>query len=222
MDEFSFIGDAGWNDDERNLRLIKELELLKLGDVAVDVGANAGSYTTYFSAWRGATGRIYSIEIMPNLYNFLEMTYGHLENTKFINAAISDTNGIESVYDGGSFEACNIVGYSSDGRPNHKIGEIRSITLDTLLQNEPEIALIKIDVEGAELKVLKGMTETVKKTDAILIEIHFDEDWPEIRKILLEDFNLLCYNVGKEEEVTMDSPRAYQCLCRRKNEDNSL
>ena len=99
--------------------------------------------------------------------------------------------------------------------PVAKVGEINSITLDELLKDEKEISLIKIDVEGAELKVLHGMKEVIKRTKSILIENHLDEIWPEIRKILIEDNGFKCYNIETEESVDMNSKRPYQCLCRR-------
>jgi hypothetical protein len=139
------------------------------------------------------------------------MRFGHHQNIEFVNAAVSDNVGMEDLFISGASEMNNIT-----GAVGQKAGEIRSITLDYLLEQHEEISLIKIDVEGAEEKVLNGMTETMKKTKSLLIEVHFDEDWPEIRKILIEDNGFECYNIEKDEVVTINSPRPYQLLCRRK------
>ena len=88
---------------------------------------------------------------------------------------------------------------------------------DADTEDEAEIGLIKIDVEGAELKVLKGMTDVMKRTKAILIENHLDDIWPETRKILIDDNGFSCYNIEKDENVTINSERPYQCLCRRES-----
>ena len=42
---------------------------------------------------------------------------------------------------------------------------------------EEDIKMIKIDVEGAEGRVLKGMKEVAKRTEYLLLENHFDEDF---------------------------------------------
>lgn len=194
--------------DAKNFQTIDSL--INLGDIVVDVGACHGTYTSFFARKLGATGRIYSIELMPNVFANLEMRFGHHQNIEFVNAAASDHVGMEDLFISGASEMNNIT-----GAVGQKAGEIRSITLDYLLEQHEEISLIKIDVEGAEGKVLNGMTETMKKTKSLLIEVHFDEDWPEIRKILIEDNGFECYNIEKDEAVTMNSPRPYQLLCRR-------
>ena len=195
--------------DVKNFQTIDDL--ISLGDVVVDVGACHGTYTSFFARKLGATGRIYSIELMPNVFQNLEMRFGHFHNIEFINAAVSDKIGIEDLYATEANEMNNIV-----GKLGIKVGEVRSITLDQILSQHDQVSLIKIDVEGAELKVLNGMPNTLKKVETILLEVHLDEDWPEIRKILIEDNGFECYNIEKDEAVTINSPRPYQLLCRRK------
>jgi len=195
--------------DVKNFQTIDSL--ISLGDVVVDVGACHGTYTSFFTRKLGATGKIYSIELMPNVFQNLEMRFGHFHNIEFINAAVSDKIGTEDLYATEANEMNNIV-----GKLGIKVGEVRSITLDQILDQHDRVSLIKIDVEGAELKVLNGMPNTLKKVDTILLEAHLDEDWPEIRKILIEDNGFECYNIEKDEAVNMTSPRPYQLLCRRK------
>jgi len=83
------------------------------------------------------------------------------------------------------------------------------------LKDEELINLIKIDVEGAELLVLKGMYKTIDKVEFLLVECHLDEDWDTIRNILLNDFKLSCENYLENTEITMDSKRPYQCFCKK-------
>ena len=196
--------------DQKNFNLLANRGVISLGDTVVDVGACQGVYTHMFSTLLGATGKIHAIELYPPNFGYLEMRFGHIENIEFHNVTISDKDGgVESIYI--SDDKVQMVGIvEANGT---KIGEAKSVTLDTLLKDESEISLVKIDVEGAELKVLHGMKETIKRTKAILIEVHFDEIWPEIRKILIEDNGFTCYNVEKEETLDMDSSRPYQCLC---------
>lgn len=196
--------------DIKNFEILKKLSLINLGDTVVDVGACHGTYTSFFLDRLGATGKVYCIELMPQTYSRLEMRFGHFKNVEFINAAVSDTTGRETIYMSDASEMNNIL-----GKHGHKVGEVVSITLDELLFNEKEISLIKIDVEGAELKVLHGMKDVIKRTKAILLEVHYDDIWPEIRKILIEDNGFSCYNIEMDKTISMDSERPYQCLCRR-------
>ena len=45
-------------------------------------------------------------------------------------------------------------------------------TLDQITQNKKNISLLKIDVEGYEMEVLKGATETIKNVEYIMIELN--------------------------------------------------
>ena len=222
MSDFSYIGEAGYIDEEKNISLINKMGLLQLGETAVDIGANHGGYTSFFASSVGAAGNVYCVEMFPFTFSYLRNRFSKYKNISLINMAVSNKEGTESMYAGNSTETANIMGYGNSIDPVFKVGEVKSIKLDTLLKNEQEIALIKIDVEGAELKVLEGMREISSKTKALLIECHFQEDWPKIRKILLDDFGFKCYNVGIEEHIDHNSPMPYQCLCWREHEDNSF
>lgn len=202
--------------DLKNREIIKQNGYIKLGDVVVDVGANVGTYVGFFLENLGVTGKIYAIELVAKTMQTLQTRFSNFSNVALICGAASDHNGFEKMYLGGSHEQHNIVGYTPDGKESSQLGEIGCFTLDKLLEQEKEISFIKIDVEGSELKVLRGMTDTVKKTKTILLENHYDEDWPEIRKILLEDYGLEGYNIETGEPITPESPRPYQCLLRKK------
>jgi len=202
--------------DLKNMRYLDSISCLVEGDVVVDVGACDGTYTNYFFQKVRDTGKIYAFELNHMNCYHLQKTFRGLNNVEIIYSAISDECGELPFYAGSSKEEWNIVGHNTSFQTQDMIGKIKSTTLNEELKDEPKTKLVKIDVEGAELKVLKGMSEVVDRVDYILLENHFDEDWPEIRKIILEDYGFSCYNIEKESEVTIDSPRPYQCLCKRK------
>ena len=202
--------------DLKNMRYLDSISCLSTGDVVVDVGACDGTYTNYFFHKVKDTGKIYAFELNHMNCYHLQKTFRGANNVEIIYSAISDECGELPFYAGSSKEEWNIVGHNTSFETQDMIGKIKSTTLNEELKDEPKIKLVKIDVEGAELKVLKGMSEVVGRVDYILLENHFDEDWPEIRKIILEDYGFSCYNIETESEVTIDSPRPYQCLCKRK------
>jgi len=202
--------------DLKNMRTMDDRGCVQTHDVVVDVGACNGTYTEYFSKKLIGTGTIYCVELSPHNFERLTHRFGGQGNIIGVNAAVSDVNDKLEFYKGDSPEQFNIVGHDTSYKSQETCGSISCVTLDTLLRGEEKIKVIKIDVEGAELKVLRGMKETASKTDFVLLENHFDEDWPEIREILIEDYGFSCYDIEREEEVTIDSPRPYQCLCKRK------
>lgn len=193
------------------------IELLKNtlvpGNVLVDVGANYGEYTNFFKNILKETGKIYCIELDPETFNHLENKFKQDKNIILVNKAISDKNSIIDYYKGNDAWTNNIIGHDTSYNKNNKKGTIESITLDELLKDEKHIDFIKIDVEGADLLVLSGMTETIKKTKAFLLECHFDNEWNTIKNILITEHKLNCYDLIKNQKVTLDSERAYQCLC---------
>jgi FkbM family methyltransferase len=187
--------------------------IINLNSILVDVGSNYGEYTDFFKLILNGTGKIYSIELDSTTFSTLESKFNNDNNIILINKAVSDIDGIIDYYQGNDAFTNNIIGYDTSFKVNIKKGKIQSITLDKLLNDEVNIDLIKIDVEGAELKVLNGMKNIINKIKILLVECHFDEDWKDINKILIEDNNFRCINVITNEKITTESKRPYQCLC---------
>lgn len=200
--------------DERNFNFIRSY--IQNAQVLVDVGANNGTYTDFFLQNISKNGKVYSIELHPETFNELFKKYKGNKNVITLNKAISNINSSIKYYSGNDSYTNNIIGHDVNYRKNSEIGTIESITLDSLLLNEQSITLIKIDVEGAELLVLEGISEIINKLDFLLIECHFDEDWSQILNLLLFVYNLSCINIITNEVITENSKRPYQCFCKRK------
>lgn len=204
------------NHDHKNISLLNSVKCIDVGDVVVDVGACVGTYTKYFSDKLLNTGRLYCIELSPVNFERLQVDFSSYKNIELVNAAISDSDGYLNYYKGKTSETYNIIGHDTSFAPSEDSGKIQSIKLDTLLKDEERIKLIKIDVEGAEYKVLKGMKEVANRTEYILLENHFDKDWAGIRRLLLDEYGFDLYNIETDEGINMGSKRPYQCLCVRK------
>jgi FkbM family methyltransferase len=202
------------HNDELNFKYLKPL--IEKGDVLVDVGANQGIYTDFFESIINQDGKIYTIELEPQTFKKLIEKYSNRKNIILENKAISDSCGIVDYYLGVDSFTNNIIGHDMNFKINKKGGKIESVTLDELLENEEHIKLIKIDVEGAEKLVLRGMEKTIPKTDYIFVECHLNEDWDEISDILFDKYDLYCTNVKGDSIVSRESGRIYQCLCRKK------
>lgn len=66
---------------------------------------------------------------------------------------------------------CNEVGWKSE----NKIDEVKSITLNEIVQNYQKITLLKCDIEGAEYKFLSN--KNLKNIEYIVAELHFDKSY---------------------------------------------
>lgn len=134
---------------------------LKPDSVFVDVGANIGIYTLIASS-KIRKGRIYSFEPIPAVQNTLyqNIRINHLEDkVTVVNKVVSDKTGQER------FVIHDISEYSHiSSNQGSKSILIDSVKLDDFCKNQriDHIDIIKIDVEGAELKVLKGMENALK------------------------------------------------------------
>lgn len=203
--------------DANDVKVIEYItDKIKPNDLLVDVGANEGDYTDFFKNKLKGTGRIFCIELLPETYNHLVNKFTNDTNVIILNKAVCDKNEPITYYRGVNTQTNNIIGHDMNFKSNEKIGVIDGLRLDTLLNDVPIIDLVKIDVEGAELSVLNGMSGIIYKTNNILVECHLDEDWFEIKDLLLNKYKLSCYNILDNTEITNDSKRAYQCFCKKK------
>ena len=147
--------------------------ILRRADLFVDVGASYGFYSL-LAASRRPDLDIISVEPTPETCTILKRNVGLLAQSKIavLQSAVSDTVGIRRFNVAIASDSCGFFDH-----PN--IGSLRSIdvettTIDTLLKDRPAGRLvIKIDTEGNELAVLRGMTETLKRFEDIRLIIEF-------------------------------------------------
>ena len=136
-----------------------ELELLKLflnrnDSIVYDIGGNIGYHTVAFAHY---AKHVYSFEPNDKNYTLLEKNTNGLSNVQLHHVASSDVVGDSfiSYYDlnsQGNYGECMM---SDSGQP------CKTIRIDDLALLPP--SLIKIDVEGHELKVFNGARETIRE-----------------------------------------------------------
>ncbi len=141
----------------------------KPGSLVIDVGANVGFFTTRFAGWVGPSGRVIAIE--PEAVNFARLSRrieagGLAGRVRLIEGAACETEG--TVW----------LQINPDHPGDHKLGSegvpIRGVTLDGIASAEglPPVSLIKIDVQGAEMRVLGGAGAVIKRCrPALFIEV---------------------------------------------------
>lgn len=133
--------------------------------IFLDVGANLGNHTLFFSKIMGK--KCYSFEPNDQVYSALVQNIklnALEEKVKCFNTALGRQSGkasIRSVLE-------NNLG-STTLEVQKEDGEIDVKTLDSMIVKNESIALIKIDVEGFEFEVLEGAKETIKTHKPILL-----------------------------------------------------
>jgi FkbM family methyltransferase len=172
------------------------LSSLKKACCFVDVGTNLGWYTCLASK-NMPEGIIYGFE-MDNLnYALLQknLAINQCDNTEVYHAAISDVAGMIRYKRQFNFPSVSFRLSLDDEeiRPDELVS-VESLTLDDFFENRqvrPDV--IKIDVEGAEINVLRGMKKIIQEHKPILfIEVHpsklpiFHSSSEELLAILIE------------------------------------
>lgn len=162
-----------------------------------DIGSCVGEYINFFK--KLYPSKIYSFEANPNNHNSIMNLDDDI--CVYENVAVSDINGFEKIYfsSGSSGDhLSNILGHDTSYNKMENFSEVKAIKLDTYFRKiKPDC--LKVDVEGSELKVIKGGIKTIKNSKFCIIECHLDEDWNEIYDILalnkLEFRNLLTNDI---------------------------
>lgn len=145
--------------------------LISHGDWAIDIGANIGHYTKKLSDLVGPKGRIIALEPVPETFSFLagNVQLFKYHNVSLFNVAASDqiaVVGMSIPYFDTGLRNYYEAHLTNDG------SALKVITLPLDILNIPHaIKLVKIDVEGHELAVLRGMINLLRENHpAIIIE----------------------------------------------------
>jgi FkbM family methyltransferase len=169
-----------------------------IGDIVVDVGAAFGFYTIMSSKKVGQHGKVVAIEPQPDIFGILNknINLNKLTNVITLNYAISSKKSTLRLYST----------YSTiperAGQSLESYIEVSADTLDNLLGQLDihEVNWIKVDVEGAELEVLKGAAGILSKSReiSILVEVHS----PDLVKPILE--------LSKSYHLTVQFEKTYE------------
>jgi FkbM family methyltransferase len=152
------------------------LRHLGRGDVFYDVGANLGFFALLGARMVGEAGKVYAFEAAPDNAEAIRTNaeINALTNVEVIAKAVAARAGTGrlQVVDDQSWSKLEDYG---EHPFTERVIEVELVAIDELLtagELRPP-ALVKIDVEGAELAVLEGMRETIERhRPAIICELH--------------------------------------------------
>ena len=166
---------------EEELLLIQHL--LSSG-TAIDIGANKGIYSLVMSRY---ADRVIAVEPNVDLKSDLDVLPA---NCELVFCAVGEQNSQAVFYIPLTEKGKNRPNIGSliqmeDQRVEKREVEVR--TLDDIAADVDDIQLVKIDVEGAEIGVLKGAPEVLRKhRPTLIVECLSDEAQEEISEYLLE------------------------------------
>ncbi len=154
--------------------------VIKPGMNIVDVGANIGYYTAQFAQATGEQGRVIAIEPAPINQQFLKRTIelNGFENVAVHPVALSAEEGEVDLHLSSDNFGDHRIYNSGKADRGRKTVRVRTTTLEQILQEEniDRVDLIKIDIQGAEVLALPGMTSTLAANENVIMLTEF---WPE-------------------------------------------
>jgi FkbM family methyltransferase len=163
--------------------------LIKPGDLVIDVGANWGIHTLYLSKLVGPTGQVLSFEPFPNALEELKwhVKANDCRNVRIVSKAASDEEGDAAFTVGGSAQTGGLTEVITGSLGDERL-RVKTERLDTVWDGlTGRVKLIKIDVEGAETKVLLGARRMIaEQKPYLVIDLHTPEQDVSVGGLLSE------------------------------------
>lgn len=174
----------------------------KKGFIVVDVGAHIGIYTLKVANIVGATGCVIAVE--PESVNFRLLRFhvelNKKENVILVNKALSDQSGMTRLYLGRVSSSHSM----QDKNATKKWIHVSVTTFDELMHEIgiEHVDFAKVDVEGAEISVLKGMNK-ILPDKLVLAAYHTADESMKIQRVAR------CKGYNTVEVVVQDSSYVY-------------
>jgi FkbM family methyltransferase len=172
--------------------------LINKGEIAVDVGANIGYMTSLMAAKVTSSGKVYSYEAHPEIFQELsenlniwneQLNWQHIQ---IQHCAISDQVGELQLIIPDQFKTNRGLSKIGTSKNCDHSYSVPSSKLDILLNYESdiEIGVLKIDIEGHELEAFNGAKELISahKIRDIIFEDYDHESYPNNLTNFLEGY----------------------------------
>jgi len=157
---------------------------IKPGDCVYDVGANVGLYSLLACEKGGRSAKVYSFEPLPRNLHYLQrhVDLNFPDQCHVKGVAVSDVVGTAR------FSVADWESSMSRLSPDGELS-VPTITLDDSIFRRNELSppnIIKIDVEGAEFRVLQGAERTLSEFHpSLFVEIHGVQEHSDCHEFLI-------------------------------------
>jgi len=156
--------------------------LVSAGDLVFDVGANVGDLTQVFS---DLGAYVIAIEPQPSCVEGLRARFGTNPNVLILETALSDSVGSAELHISPDYHTTSTLSerWMSGGRFKNRFSDggrlrratVNTTTLDRLISQYGRPRFCKIDVEGFEYRVLKGLSEGIPCVSFEFVSEFLDE-----------------------------------------------
>jgi FkbM family methyltransferase len=148
-------------------------KIIKSGDVVLDLGANIGYYVLLESRMVGEKGVVYAVEPVTECFKSLEknVKLNNLKNVQLFRFGAGDKNTKAFINVGKKLNLSAMTFYRDAEFTQQE--EVDMITVDEFFKDKKAPNLIRMDVEGYEYAIVKGMSKTLASPNLkLLMEIH--------------------------------------------------
>jgi len=167
--------------------------------VIIDCGANVGLSALFF-AQSFPKAKILAYEADANIHQCLSANVKQLHNVEAIHKAIWTNN------DGVQFSAEGADGGSVSIADSARTINVPSVSLSDVLAQHTTIAMLKMDIEGAEVEVIRSAKNDLHKCENIFIEYHSFNGQPQYLHELLSILANNNFRYYVKEEVVLSQP----------------
>lgn len=190
--------------------------LVRPGWTCADVGAHEGIYTRLLAELVGESGRVVAFEAHPENARRLRSSLGDEHRGRVTVERLAVTDGAEERVTlhpgrGRASQEWNVTGIDLEGRPTPGELNVPAVSLDAYFA-EGSLDFVKLDVEGAEALVLRGMRRLLREgRPAIVVEFHTREGWDGRTELLDAGYRLLT-TTGDAIDAGPEAARVYQVV----------
>jgi FkbM family methyltransferase len=155
-------------------------KLLRPGDVYLDVGAHVGFHTLVARHYVGQSGRVIAVEPQPHNCSKLLANWqaNQFANVFLYVAAAGERDGSIVLHDQKATDRSRLTLSLDAVNDEPQRFQVPMLRIDTICESQSveRIRLLKIDVEGYELQVLRGCTSFASRIDHVVLELLDAED----------------------------------------------
>ena len=199
---------TGGKTHDSEIRLSRLMgQRLKPGQEFVDIGAHLGFFSLWAAHLLGPEGRVWAFEASAATFDWLKINTASLPQIRCFHQALSDCTEVLSFYEFpvlySEYNSLDVSQFEQEAWfaefPPKKI-EVQASTLDDLAAQHGFCPhFIKIDVEGAEAKVLAGMAKLLPRL-------------PQGHLIVMEYLAAERHNQGHRQALTWMREQGYACF----------